>query len=153
MDAARDLIVGTWKLISFDLVSDEASGSKLIAQPLGPAPLGRIMFNTDGYMSATLTKPDNAKPLASKVPWTIAPDEDVAFAARTMTTYCGPYKVFSENGETRLSTDVEIALDPRWIGTAQVRHVSLRKEVGKQIMVLKPVQFLQLPVSFFACKE
>ena len=83
----------------------------------------------------------------------MAPDEDVAFAARTMTTYCGPYKVFSENGETRLSTDVEIALDPCWIGTAQVRRVSLRIEAGRQTMVLKPLQFLQLPVSFFTYKE
>jgi hypothetical protein len=144
---ARNQIVGTWKLISVDLVSDEESGSKSIAQPLGSAPLGRIMFNSDSYMNATLTHPDHAKPFASQTPWGIAPDRELAFAARTMTTYCGPYKVYSEDGETRLSTDVEIALDPSWIGTAQVRRVSLRNTAGKQIMVLRPVQLLRLPVS------
>ena len=144
---ARDQMVGTWKLISFDLVNDEASGSKPTAQPLGPLPLGRITFNSDGYMSATLTHPGHTKPLPSKAPWTIAPDADLAFAARRMTTYCGPYEIFEKNGETRLSTDVEIALDPSWIGTAQVRRVSFRKEADKQIMVLRPVQSLQLPVS------
>lgn len=77
----------------------------------------------------------------------MASDEDIAFVARALTTYCGPYKVFSENGEVRLSTHVEIALDPSWLGTAQVRRVSLREEAGKQTMILKPIQFLQLPVS------
>lgn len=97
MDAGvRDHILGTWKLISADLVSDEASGSKSIAQTLGIVPLGRIMFNSDEYMNATLTYPDRTKPLASKAPWNVASDEDLAFAARSMTSYCGPYKVFSE---------------------------------------------------------
>lgn len=152
MDATgREQILGTWKLASVDFVSDEASGSKKIAQPLGPTPLGRIAFNPGGFMMCMLTHPDHAKPIVT--PWRTAADEDVAFVARAMTTYCGPYKVFSENGETMLSTDVEIALDPSWIGTAQVRHVSFRKDAGKDIMVLRPVQYMALPVSFIAHKK
>jgi len=139
-------ILGTWKLLSYHLVDDAAPGSKPIAQPLGPTPLGRITFTSDGFMSATLTDPTHTKPLVNSAQWSKAPEEEVAFVARVMTTYCGWYKVFSENGELSLSTDVEIALNPSWIGTAQVRRVSLRKAAGKQIMILRPVQYLQLPV-------
>ncbi|KAF4634560.1 hypothetical protein G7Y89_g3541 [Cudoniella acicularis] len=140
--AGKEQILGTWKLTSFDLVTDEAHGSKQVGQPLGPTPLGRITFNSDGFMSCLLTHPDNTKPLGG--PWQLASDEDISFVARTMAAYCGPYKVFSEEGEIRLSTDVEIALDPSWIGSPQVRRVTLRKEAGKGILVLRPVQPFQL---------
>jgi Lipocalin-like domain len=149
--AGKEQILGTWKLTSFDLVTDEAHGSKQIAQPLGPTPLGRVTFDSDGFMSCLLTHPDNAKPL--KTPWQLASDEDISFVARTMTAYCGPYKVLVEEGEIRLSTEVEVALDPSWIGSAQVRRVTLRKEAGKGILVLKPVQSFQLHVGSITQKE
>lgn len=141
----KEQILGTWKLRSFNLVTDEAHGSQQVGQPLGPTPVGRITFNSDGFMSCLLTNPGNAKPLGSA--WQSAPDEDISFVARTMTAYCGPYQVFFEDGEIRLSTDVEIALDPSWIGSLQVRRVTLRKEAGKGILVLRPVQSFQLAVS------
>jgi hypothetical protein len=149
--AVKMQIPGTWKLISFELVSNKANGAKRIAQPLGPTPLGRITFNRDGFMSCLLTHPDHAKP--PETAWREAEDMDIAFIARPMTAYCGPYKIFSEEGEIMLSTDVEVSLNPSWIGTLQVRRVTVRKEAGKEILVLRPVQSLRLPVSWYTLGE
>jgi hypothetical protein len=61
--------------------------------------------------------------------------------------YSGKYEVFIENGELTLSTIVEVSMDPGWMSTTQVRRLSWREEDGKQILVHKPVSFIELPVS------
>jgi len=144
--AARDDILGAWRLISLDLFSDEESGSHLITQPLGPTPLGRAIFSPEGYVSFNLTDPDRTKPFIKKaVPWIVAEDEDIAFVSRPMIAYWGRFRVFEEEGDLRFGTQVEVALDPSWIGTEQVRRVSIREEDGKKILVLKPIEYVLLP--------
>lgn len=146
----RDQIEGAWELISFDVCKE--NDPTPLAQPLGPKPLGRIMFLPSGYMSCTLTDPERAKAINSKH-WSVASDEEVIFAARAMTTYCGYFTIYAENDEARLSTKVDIALDPNWIGSTQVRRVGYHEEGGEKFLTLKPVQYLELPVSeYLRCK-
>ncbi|KAK7714759.1 hypothetical protein SLS57_007002 [Botryosphaeria dothidea] len=83
--------------------------------PLGETPLGRIMFTTASYMSCALTNSDAGEILQS-TSWTQASDEEIASVARLMTTYCGPFQIYEEDGKSFLKTDVEISLDPTWMG-------------------------------------
>ncbi|KAH6664642.1 Lipocalin-like domain-containing protein [Halenospora varia] len=147
LTTARDQILGAWKLLTFDLLIDNASGSQQTIQPMGPTPLGRALFSTEGYVSITGTDPERTTSYDLAVPWVMAEEKDVAFVARATMSYWGSFRVFSEDGDLRLATQVHISLDPSWIGTEQVRRVSLREEDGKKILVLKPVQSIRLPVS------
>jgi hypothetical protein len=143
MDESKS-IIGTYSLLSAEFVN---SDGKVLSSPIGSSPLGRAMFNADGYMSAIITNPENIKSFPKNTSWTQASDADVAFVARNMGGYSGKYEVFIENGELTLSTIVEVSMDPGWMSTTQVRRLSWRGEDGKQILVHKPVSFIELPVS------
>lgn len=145
-----DQISGTWQCVSALTFSDEACTRPLM-EPMGPKPLGRVTFTPDGYMNAILTHPDHVAP--TDKPWRSgASDEVVAHVARAMSSYCGPYQVSHRDGETILSTNVEISLEPNWIGTIQERKVSFGQLGGGKNMILRPVEPLQLtvccPLSF-----
>ena len=51
----KEQFFGTWKLVSWKI--QEASG-ELIVSPLGPDPLGWIMYQPGGHMSVVLMRPD-----------------------------------------------------------------------------------------------
>jgi hypothetical protein len=142
----KNQLAGAWKLISFEVFSDDAPGSKPIAKPHGELPFGRIVFTPSGYMTATLTPRERAMPLKTSE-WIEASDKDVVFVARGMTTYSGPYRLFEEGEELRLHCDVEIALNPNWIGKPQLRKVTIHEEKGHMYLTLRPLQYLLLPVS------
>ncbi|RDL40508.1 uncharacterized protein BP5553_00487 [Venustampulla echinocandica] len=139
-NAAR--VEGAWELVSFILYAGESLTP--IATPLGEKPLGRIMFLPSGYMSCTLTNPDAAKPIQAPQ-WAVASDDEIVSISRAMTTYCGHFRTFEENGDLMLATKVDIALDPNWIGSVQTRKVILHEAQGTRFMTLKPVQALLLP--------
>jgi hypothetical protein len=143
----KDQILGVWRLLSFDLKSDASERASVIAQPYGPKPLGRIFFTSGGYMNATLTNPEPSKSFEPTLTMRTALDKDVAAVARSLTTYCGPFETYEENGQIMLSTDVHVALDPTFYGTKQVRRVQFKSEEGHERLVLSPVDLVPLPVS------
>ncbi|OAL02697.1 hypothetical protein IQ06DRAFT_271329 [Phaeosphaeriaceae sp. SRC1lsM3a] len=126
-------VIGTWNLLSLNFCLDE-DGSKVIGQPAGPTPLGRITFTPEGYMSALITDPRIAHPIDK--PW----------IAMALSAYCGKYDVSKKkNGELQIATQVDISLDPNWIGSKQVRNVRLGEvKDGKQTLVLTPTQSFTL---------
>lgn len=142
MHSPKD-IIGTWQLISWQYFRDEAA-TQFLMNHGRLNPLGRLTFTSDGYMSAILTDPARAIP--PDTPFRFAPDRDVANIARALTSYCGQYRLFEKEGETRLSTDVEVSLDPSWIGGAQERKVGFGELGGKKTLILRPVQAIPLKV-------
>jgi hypothetical protein len=141
-------LVGAWKLISYDLFPVKSDENIPMFKPHGHQPFGRAVFTDSGYMSATLTPGDRAKPFQTQE-WHFASDEDIAYVARGMTTYSGAYKLSQEEGSLTLTTKVEIALDPSWIGGLQKRNIELYSNGAREYLVLRPVQFLALPVWTF----
>lgn len=69
-----------------------------------------------------------------------------------MVTYCGHYKASDVDGQLVLETDVDVALNPAWIGTRQTRNVDFVVEDGTQYMELKPQGVFQgdLPVRLLS---
>ena len=96
----RDDLLGTWHLESYVSESDGA-----VDEPLGPGPVGIIMYTDDGYMSAQLMRRDRPAH---------------ATAASGYLCYSGPFTV--DEAASVVSHHVEVSLLPNWVGGTQVRH-------------------------------
>ena len=99
----RERLVGCWRLVGYSETSDGGEAR----HPLGPHPLGTILYTPDGYMSAQLTKPG---------PYVDDQQPDTYAIA-----YSGPYEV-NEQAST-VAHQVQVSVIPSWLGTTQVRQV------------------------------
>ena len=110
--ADNDKIVGTWKLISYE-VEVQATGQK---EPvMGDHPTGYVTFTPEGRAYVILTA-EARNPAKT--------DQERANLLNTLSAYSGTYSV---EGDT-WTTNVEVASNPEWVGTKQVRNVKLSGE-------------------------
>ncbi len=112
-------LIGTWRLISWETRS--VDGQK-INYPFGKDAVGYIMYNQDGYMSVTISRPSREKFAAGDL--LRASTQEKVQAAETYVSYCGQYEF---RGETVVH-HVELSLFPNWVGVEQERLVKLRGE-------------------------
>jgi hypothetical protein len=117
--AESDQVVGTWKLVSY-VVEVKATGEKMMV--MGDNPSGYVMFNPEGRVFFVLTG-DQRKPGKT--------DAEKAALLNTLVAYTGTYRV--EDG--KWITKVEVAWNPEWVGTEQVRPFVVD---GNQLKVLTP---------------
>ena len=117
--AESDQVVGTWKLVSY-VVEVKATGEKMMV--MGDNPSGYVVFNPEGRVFFVLTG-DGRKPGKT--------DAEKAALLNTLVAYTGTYRV--EDG--KWITKVEVAWNPEWVGTEQVRPFVLD---GNQLKVLTP---------------
>jgi hypothetical protein len=112
-------VVGTWKLVSYE-VEIQASGQK---EPvMGERPTGYATFTPEGRVFFVLT--GEARKAAKT-------DRERAELLSTLVAYSGTYTVKGD----KWTTDVEVAWNPDWVGTKQVRDFKLD---GERLMVLTP---------------
>lgn len=97
-----DPLVGTWRLVSFQV---EAEGSNEMKPWWNEHSVGRVIFTQDGQMLALLTAGDRGASATA--------DQLIG----SMSAYSGRYSIEGN----RLSTIVDIAWLPAWIGTDQLR--------------------------------
>lgn len=112
-------IVGTWRLLSY-VVEVQASGEKLPA--MGEAPNGYVTFLPQGRVFFLLTGEGRK---AAKT------DRERAELLGTLVAYTGTYTIAGDTW----TTIVDVAWNPEWIGTKQVRSFKL---VGDRLDVLTP---------------
>lgn len=112
-------IVGTWRLLSY-VVEVQASGEKLPA--MGEAPNGYVTFLPQGRVFFLLTGEGRK---AAKT------DRERAELLDTLVAYTGTYTIAGDTW----TTIVDVAWNPEWIGTKQVRSFKL---VGDRLDVLTP---------------
>jgi Lipocalin-like domain len=115
----RDKIVGTWKLVSYE-VEVQASGQK--SPVMGEEPTGYVTFTPEGRVFFVLT--GEARKAAKT-------DQERAELLNTVIAYSGTYTVEGD----KWTTDVDVAWNPEWVGTKQVRDFKLD---GERLMVLTP---------------
>jgi hypothetical protein len=137
---------GVWNLLSQDYIY--IPNNTVIMQPSGPNPSGKLTLTNEGYISVIISNPDVAR-LPNGTGWVNATESQVSTVARAVVAYCGEAKTFYEGEQLVLTTLVDIALNPDWVGTTQTRNVSFIEEEGKEYMILRPVGtgFRALPVS------
>jgi hypothetical protein len=94
-------------LVSYQEIPVDGSAS---FEPLGHEPKGIIMYTSNGYMTAQLTKPD--RPDFSSGNWFAGTDEDYRAEASSYIAYTGPFPV-DEDKQT-LTHSMFISLFPNW---------------------------------------
>ncbi|KAL5044410.1 Lipocalin-like domain-containing protein [Aspergillus fruticulosus] len=145
MGFPTEQVYGVWKLVGYNLYRADDPSGKPILQPLGESPLGRIIFLPSGYMNVYMTSPGRAASITSRG-WYLATEAELAYAAKNVTMYCGPFEIYEENGETRICTHVDVSLDPSWIGSHQVRRLEGTYDKNERpILTLTPLQEFSLP--------
>ncbi|EME86811.1 uncharacterized protein MYCFIDRAFT_77372 [Pseudocercospora fijiensis CIRAD86] len=147
-DQYRDLLIGCWENISYEMFVVDASHRRLVAKPHGETPLGRLSISPQGWVAAHLARPDRMGPLPSGKPWMTAPDQEVAHVARGLSMYCGYMKLYrNDEGQLYWQTRVEVSTDPSRMGGIEERKVTLVDEDGKTFLFLEPKQDMLLEVS------
>jgi hypothetical protein len=116
-DSAR--VVGTWKLVSYE-IEVQATGQK--SPVMGEKPTGYATFTPEGRVFFLLT--GEARKAAKT-------DQERGGLLNTLVAYSGTYIVEGD----KWTTNVEVAWNPEWVGTTQVRNFKLD---GERLMVLTP---------------
>ena len=109
----KDLI-GTWSLISSDIVKD---GSK--TETFGPNPMGSLIFGGDGHYALIFLRSDLPK-VASGNRLVTTPDENKAIAGGLVSTY-GTYTADSKF----ITLHITGATFANWTGADQKRAYTL----------------------------
>jgi hypothetical protein len=115
----RDKVIGTWKLVSYE-VEVQATGEKLPV--MGKNPTGYVVFNPEGRVFFVLTG-EGRQPAKT--------DKERADLLSTLVAYTGTYRIEGDKWITK----VEVAWDPAWVGTEQVRPFTLD---GDRLQTITP---------------
>ncbi|MBV8898040.1 MAG: lipocalin-like domain-containing protein [Acidobacteriaceae bacterium] len=106
--------LGSWDLVSFEHVLPAGEAS----QPFGNSPVGLLVYQADGRMSAQLSTGSPTK-LSSDDSLEVS-IEEAAGAWRSYFGYWGWFKVCAEDGV--VVHRVQGSSFANWIGTDQARH-------------------------------
>jgi hypothetical protein len=112
-------LVGTWKLVSYE-VETQATGQK--GPAMGDKPTGYATFTPEGRSFFVLTG-EARKPAKT--------DQECAELMNTLVAYSGPYDLEGD----KWTTNVQVAWNPEWVGTKQVRSFQLDSD---RLIVLTP---------------
>ncbi|KIW71149.1 hypothetical protein PV04_03348 [Phialophora macrospora] len=138
-------LVGVWSLISAEMYdSDNAADRTLLVKPYGDTPQGKVVVSASGYLLATLVAPAGLEPLAAD-DWALATDAEVLRVGRSVTTYGGFMTVAEQDdGSLLWHTNVEVAINPNWVGKPQTRIARFSEHDGQAYMTLNPVKWYTL---------
>jgi hypothetical protein len=114
--AVQSDLVGTWTL-----VSETAHQGDKTTEPLGPNPLGSIMFDRGGRFMLLISRPGLPKFAANKRD-AGTPEENKAVLAGLL-AFIGTYSV--SEADHVLILHVEASTFPNWIGADQKRSLKL----------------------------
>jgi hypothetical protein len=113
---AENPLVGRWELTSHVVV--DGSGAE-VARPLGPSPVGTLLYTADGFMSVHMTSGDRPS-FGTRFAADGDPGQKAA-AADTYIGYCGSYAWLGD----RVVHRVEVSFFPDYVGTELVRAAQL----------------------------
>ena len=105
----RAKLVGTWKLVSFENEFQDGTERRSM---MGTAPIGYIIFTPEGRMMSIVEAEGRRSPET---------DQEAAIAFRTLFAYTGTVRLDGD----RWATKVDVAWNPAWHGTEQIRTFKL----------------------------
>jgi hypothetical protein len=125
----EEQLLGTWHISAFEARTNDGT----TWMPYTNKPQGILNYNPDGTMIVILTNPD--RPLFESNDMYKGSNEEIRAAFEGFTAYCGRSVLDPEAGT--LTHHLEQCLFPSWIGTQQVRFVSLEK--GQLSLSTQPI--------------
>jgi hypothetical protein len=129
--------IGTWKLVSFEIKSDDE-----VTYPWGKDPFGLLMYNDEGYMSVAIMASNRRR--FSTMDFTKVTTEEVAAAADNFDAYCGKYEVTKD----KVTHLVEVGFVPNRVGEKEERFYKF--EGDKLILITPPMTYGDKQVKFYA---
>jgi hypothetical protein len=114
-------LVGAWNLLSWQIFDNEAPSA---SEPFGPAPVGLLQYNDNGWMSATMSIANRAKHPSGISPRRIEPAV-LAQSYLSYVHYAGYWRVEGD----QVIHSVRLSLNPNMIGSEQVRRMTF--DAGK----------------------
>ncbi len=122
MTAAADPLCGSWRLVRWEIAYADGRARTL---PYGADATGLIVYTADGWMSACIARAGRARLSSDSV--RTAPEAERLAAFESYFQYAGPYTLRrGADLPTGLQVvhRVEMALNPNFVGTEQVRDVA-----------------------------
>lgn len=126
---ASKKLVGTWKLVSIE--ERRADGQRVVPLDYGPEPVGILMYDASGHMSAHAVRRGRARLPSDDVH--LATPEQAKAAMVGYNGYFGRYSVDEKAGI--VIHHVEGGLIPNWEGGDQPRRFTL---VGDKLILEPP---------------
>jgi len=116
---AESDLVGTWRLLSFEMSSDGGS-----SQPFGSDPSGVLVYDAKGNFSVQLAR--SGRPEFASGDMRDGTDDEIRAAYTGYIAYFGAYKVNVAEGY--LTHKVAVSLFPNWQGVPQRRFFALSED-------------------------
>jgi Lipocalin-like domain len=114
---SKEHLLGTWRLSACEGRAEDGS----VVLPYTDKPEGMLMYHTNGTMMVIYMKPD--RPLFESNDPGRGSNEEIRAAFEGFTAHCGRF-VLNPDAST-VTHHLEQALFPNWVGTQQVRFISL----------------------------
>jgi Lipocalin-like domain len=114
---SKDDLLGAWKLESWTIGYSDRDD---FSYPYGEEPQGLLVYTADGWMSASISRPDRQL-LPEGVSPRKAGAEVLSEAYQSYFHYAGPYEV--DGGD--VIHYVSQSLNPNFVGSRQLRHAEL----------------------------
>ena len=121
----QKILVGTWKLESWEIKSTDA-----VVYPFGQDAIGYIMYTQDGYMSTSVMTADRSQFTSGDIFGGNL--EEKALATQTHISYCGTYDIQKD----KVIHHVKVSSFPNWTGSDQERTYELD---GDRLLLSSPV--------------
>jgi hypothetical protein len=154
-----DIMIGVWQLISFKLqpVDDPTAEPIMPHGPRREDHRGRGIMTAEGFMGAFVNTSKEVIKLP-KAEFVENTDEDIARVARVFSSYCGRLSLgeLNQDGLSGLiHTEVEMSLNPAWVGGRQTRKYQMERIGDNDYMTLQPLEPLMMAVRsappYFEC--
>jgi hypothetical protein len=130
--AGAEQFIGTWKLVSME--ERDANGKLVEPLDYGPNPVGLIIYDNTGHMSAQAMRRGRPKLPSDDVH--LAPPDQAKAALVGYNAYWGRYEVRAAEG--LVIHHVEGSMIPNWEGGDQRRHFTFQDD--KLILEPPPIQ-------------
>jgi len=108
-------LLGTWALRTWESIADDGS----VLQPMGPDPVGVLVYTADGTMITTMGRRD--RPPIGGGDILGGPVQERLAALESFVAYAGTFRL----GGADVVHTVTMSLFPNWVGTQQRRHVHI----------------------------
>jgi lipocalin-like protein len=123
----RERLIGTWRLISFELRAEDGA----VSYPFGLDPKGFLIYADDNFIACQLMEP--GRPNYPAFSFDNVGIVQLAAAARGYLAYCGLFEV--DESAKEVHHHVQVSLTPNWIGDRQTRRINF---IGEQLELSTP---------------
>lgn len=116
MTNAKDNLIGTWRLLGFELINKTANKT---LYPYGKSPIGTLILGADNFMAVTIMA-DNRENLSVES-IQMATDQEKIKSIETYLSYSGTWRIDSD----KIFVNVLVSLLPNWTNKEHYRHYKI----------------------------